>query len=101
MSMQNQERLLQVLLRPHSSEKGAIIAEKNRQFIFKVLPDATKPEIKQAVELLFGVKVDAVQVSNVRGKARRFRQTTGQRKSWKKAYVALKEGYDIDFAGTK
>src|SRR4051794_1250035 len=93
----NQERLLQVLLRPHSSEKAAIIAEKNRQFVFKAVADATKPEIKQAVELLFGVEVETVRVCNVKGKTRRFRQSIGRRKDWKKAYVSLKEGHDIDF----
>jgi large subunit ribosomal protein L23 len=97
----NQERLLRVVLGPHVSEKGAILGEKYRQIVFKVLSDATKPEIKQAVEMLFEVKVSTVQVCNVKSKVRRFKQTMGHRKGWKKAYVALKEGYDINFTGTK
>jgi len=97
----NKEYLLQVLLKPHLSEKSTITAEKHRQFVFKVLPDATKPEIKQAVEMLFNVKVDSVRVCNVKSKERRFKQLLGRRKGWKKAYVALKEGHDIDFVGTK
>jgi len=97
----NQERLLQVIHKPHLSEKGTILADKFRQVIFKVASDANKHEIKDAVEMLFNVKVNSVQVLNVKGKSRRFKQFLGQRKSWKKAYVALKEGYDIDFTGTK
>lgn len=97
----NQERLLQVIHRPHVSEKTTLIGEKHRQFAFEVASDATKPEIKQAVELLFEVQVTAVRVCNVKKKARRFKQVLGYRKGWKKAYVALKEGYDIDFTGTK
>jgi large subunit ribosomal protein L23 len=96
----NQERLLKVLLGPHISEKSTQVAEQHRQIIFKVLRDATKQEIKSAVELLFdGVQVNAVRVLNVRGKVRRFGQIIGRRKAWKKAYVSLKEGSDIQFAG--
>jgi len=98
---QKQERLLQIIHRPHISEKATNIAEKNNQFVFQVASDATKDEIKQAVELLFEVKVEHVRVCNVRGKVRNFKQVTGQRKGWKKAYVALKEGQDIDFVGNK
>ncbi len=96
-----QARLMQILQRPHTSEKTTIIAEKYNQFVFHVVPDATKIEIKQAVELLFEVKVESVRVCNVKSRVRRFKQTIGQRKGWKKAYVALKEGQDINFVGTK
>lgn len=97
----NQEHLMHILMRPHLSEKSTMSAEKYRQFVFKVLTSATKPEIKQAVEMLFDVKVESVRVCNVKGKIRRFKQLLGRRKGWKKAYVALKEGYDIDFSGLK
>ena len=94
-------RLMQILRAPHLSEKATIIAEKHRQFVFKVSPDATKDEIKKAVELMFEVKVQNVRVCNVKPKARTFKQIAGQRKGWKKAYVALQEGQDINFTGTK
>ena len=97
----NQERLMKVLLAPVVSEKGSRLADTNRQFVFKVLPGASKPEIRRAVELMFDVKVTAVQVSNVRGKAKRFGQTLGRRAGWKKAYVTLAEGHDIDFMGAE
>ena len=95
----NQERLMKVLLSPHISEKGTNIAEKNRQFIFRVASDATKPEVRGAVELMFDVKVDAVQIANMKGKKKRFGQMEGKRSGWKKAYVTLAEGQDIDFLG--
>lgn len=97
----NQERLMKVLLGPHVSEKSTKIGDRYRQIVFKVAADATKPEIKQAVEQLFNVQVDGVRVNNVRGKTRRFGQITGRRKDWKKAYVSLKEGFDISFAGSE
>lgn len=93
----NQERLLQVLLAPQISEKATYVADKNEQVIFRVASDATKPEIKAAVELLFKVQVESVQVLNVKGKVKRFRQTTGRRKGWKKAFVCLKPGQEINF----
>ena len=93
----NQERLMKVLLSPHISEKSTRLADKNNQVTFKVLPNATKQEVKTAVELLFKVKVTGVQVMNVKGKKKRFAQTIGRRKDWKKAYVTLREGDDIDF----
>ncbi len=96
-----QERLLQIILRPHLSEKTAIAGDKHRQFAFKVSATANKHDIKQAAEMLFNVKVDTVRVCNVRGKERRFKQMVGHRKGWKKAYVSLQEGYDIDFTGIK
>ena len=95
----NEQRLYQILRAPHVSEKGTRLADSSNQFIFDVLTNATKPEIKQAVELAFKVEVEAVQVLNVRGKMKRTGKFPGQRKSWKKAYVKLKEGHDIDFVG--
>jgi large subunit ribosomal protein L23 len=96
----SQERLMKILLAPLVSEKTARIADSNRQYAFKVVPDATKPEIRRAVETLFDVKVTSVQVANMRGKVKRFGQTLGKRSNWKKAYVTLAEGQDIDFAAT-
>jgi large subunit ribosomal protein L23 len=92
-----QERLLQVLLAPQISEKATFIAEKNEQIVFRVAADATKPEIKAAVEQLFKVEVESVQVLNVKGKLKRFKQVTGYRKGWKKAFVSLKAGQEINF----
>lgn len=94
----NQERLLQVILAPQVSEKSTMIADKHEQVAFRVATDATKPEIKAAVELLFKVQVDSVQVVNVKGKVKRFGRTIGRRKDWKKAFVALKPGQEISFA---
>ncbi len=93
----SQERLLQVLLAPQISEKATYVADKNEQVVFRVVSDATKPEIKAAVELLFKVQVDAVQVLNVKGKVKRFGKGVGQRKGWKKAFVCLKPGQEINF----
>lgn len=93
----NKERLLQVLLGPVISEKSTVAADANRQYVFKVVPDATKPEIKKAVELLFEVKVENVRVVNIKGKKKRFGQVMGTRNSVRKAYVQLAEGADIDF----
>lgn len=97
----NEEKLYQVLLSPHISEKGTIAAEKNNQVIFKVLPAATKTQIKAAVEKLFNVEVDRVQVSNVKGKRKSMGRIAGVRSDWKKAYVKLKPGHDIDFLDSK
>lgn len=97
----NTERLLKVIKAPVISEKSTRVADESKQFVFKVLKDANKREIKGAVELLFKVEVDAVQVSNVTGKRKAFRQSLGKRSDWKKAYVKLKEGFDIDFAETE
>ena len=94
----NQERLMQVLLAPVVSEKSTFVAEKNEQVIFRVAQDATKPEIKAAVELLFKVQVKSVQVANVKGKEKRFGRFIGRRRHWKKAYVCLKPGQEINFA---
>ena len=92
----NQERLMQVILAPVVSEKSTRVADKYQQVVFKVAGDATKPEVKAAVELLFNVKVDGVQMLNVKGKAKRFGRFTGRRSDWKKAYVSLVEGQEID-----
>jgi large subunit ribosomal protein L23 len=89
---------MNVLVAPHVSEKSARAAEAGNQFVFRVRTDATKPEIKAAVELMFEVKVDAVQVVNVAGKAKRFGARHGRRSDFKKAYVRLAEGQTIDFA---
>ena len=94
----NQERLLQIILAPQISEKSTYVADKYEQVAFKVASDATKPEIKAAVELLFKVEVDSVQVLTVKGKAKRFGRMMGRRKDWKKAYVCLKPGQEITFA---
>jgi large subunit ribosomal protein L23 len=93
----NQERLMQVLLAPQISEKATYVADKHEQVVFRVATDATKPEIKAAVELLFKVEVEGVQVANVKGKVKRFKGTTGRRKGWKKAFVSLKPGQEINF----
>jgi large subunit ribosomal protein L23 len=99
--MSGKERLMTVLLAPHVSEKGARIAEKANQIVFRVRRDSTKPEIKAAVELMFEVKVDGVRVVNVGGKTKRFGGRPGRRSDWKKAYVSLAEGQTIDFAGVE
>jgi large subunit ribosomal protein L23 len=97
----NQEKLFHVILAPHVSEKSTRVADKNHQFVFEVRRDASKPEIKQAVEKMFSVQVDSVTVVNVRGKIKRSGKTPGRRQDWKKAYVSLKPGQDIDFAGVE
>ena len=94
----NQERLLQVLLAPQISEKATFIADKNEQVVFFVTSDATKPEVKAAVELLFKVQVDSVQISNLKGKVKRFGRSIGRRSNAKKAFVCLKPGQEINFA---
>lgn len=94
----NSERLMTLLLAPVISEKGTYIADKHEQVIFRVAQNATKPEVKAAVELMFKVDVESVQISNVRGKQKRFGQHVGRRRNWKKAYVSLKPGQEINFA---
>ena len=96
---EHQERLMNVIYTPHLSEKSTIVAEESNQIVFRVRPDATKAEIRQAVELLFEVKVDDVTVMNVRGKIKRHGGTSGRRAAWKKAYVKLAPGSQIDFLG--
>lgn len=95
----NAERKYQVILAPHVSEKASGIAEyKKKQIVFKVLPCATKGEVKEAVEILFKVKVDSVRVLNVKPQKKMFGRIAGTRKAWKKAYVSLQEGFDINFS---
>ncbi len=94
----NQERIYKVLLGPVVSEKSAMAGEKGNQVVFKVATDASKLEIKAAVQALFDVKVESVRVMNVKGKTRRTRFGVGRRSDWKKAYVRLEQGQDIDFA---
>lgn len=95
----NEERLMTVLLAPHVSEKTAMAADTNNQHAFKVLPNANKSEIKQAVEKLFEVKVASVNTINMSGKRKRFGRRQGKRSDWKKAIVTLEPGHDIDFGG--
>jgi large subunit ribosomal protein L23 len=96
----NQERMYQVLLVPHVSEKSTLLADANNQHVFKVATDATRSEVKQAVEELFKVKVDKVRIVNVKGKSKRFGGRMGKRSDMRKAYVTLSPDNDIDFAGT-
>jgi len=93
----NKERLMKVLLAPVVSEKSAVAGEAG-QVVFKVATDATKPEIKRAVETMFDVNVEQVRVVKVKGKNKRFGALQGRRSDWKKAYVRLQEGQDIDFS---
>jgi len=95
------EQLMNVLLAPVVSEKSTMIGDKANQVVFRVTDAATKPEIKAAVELLFKVKVSAVKVANVKGKEKRFGRTIGRRRSWRKAYVCLAPGQEINFASVE
>lgn len=94
----NQERIFQVLVGPHISEKAAIVADASNQYVFKVAVDATKAEIKKSVEQLFKVKVSDVNTLKVKGKTKRNRYGSSTKPTWKKAYVRLAQGQDIDFA---
>jgi large subunit ribosomal protein L23 len=95
----NPERKYQVIVGPHVSEKASGLAElSKKQIVFKVLPTATKNEIKEAVEFLFKVKVDSVHVLNVKPQKKMFGRVAGTRKAWKKAYVSLQSGFDINFS---
>ncbi|MDD4977532.1 MAG: 50S ribosomal protein L23 [Gallionella sp.] len=97
----SQERLMKVLLAPQISEKATFVAEKNEQVVFRVATDATKPEIKAAVEMMFKVSVDSVQVACVKGKVKRTGRFVGRRNNWKKAYVCLAAGQEINFAASE
>ena len=97
----SQERLMKVLLAPQISEKATHVADKNEQVVFRVVTDATKPEIKAAVELMFKVSVDSVKVVNVMGKVKRIGRVMGRRNDWKKAYVCLAAGQEINFAANE
>jgi len=94
----NQERIMSILLAPHVSEKASLAADRG-EFVFKVAKTATKLEIKKAVELMFDVKVENVSTAVMKGKTKRTGQISGRRSDWKKAYVSLAEGQDIDFVG--
>jgi len=97
----NIDQLMNVVLAPVVSEKSTFVADKNRQYVFRVADHATKPEIKAAIELMFKTKVENVTVLNVHGKDRRFGRTLGRRRNWKKAYVRLAAGQEINFAATE
>ena len=97
----NRERIFQVLFGPHVSEKAAIVADSSNQYVFKVAADATKTEIRQSVEQLFKVKVDDVTTLKVKGKVKRNRYGFSKKPTWKKAYVRLERGQEIDFASTE
>ena len=92
------DRLMQVILAPIVTEQATFVAEKNQQVAFRVIADATKPEIKAAVELLFKVEVESVQVLNRKGKVKRFGRFVGRRRHERKAYVSLKDGQEINLA---
>lgn len=94
----NEQRVFQVLRYPHISEKAAILGDASNQHVFKVATDARKEEIKEAVEQLFSVKVARVRTVNVKGKSKRQGSRTGKRSDWKKAYVSLEQGHEIDLA---
>lgn len=93
----SEERLISLIQAPHISEKSSVAAERRREFVFQVLNQANKAEVKKAIELLFGVEVEKVTTLNVKGKQKNFGRRSGKRKGWKKAYVTLAEGQDIDF----
>lgn len=95
----NQERLLQIILSPHMSEKAAVGKEKNNIYVFAVIKTATKPEVKEAIEELFKTKVASVHILNVKTKPKRFRNIQGKSKAWKKAYVTLEQGQVIELGG--
>lgn len=95
----NDEKLFHVILAPHVSEKSSRLADKHRQIVLEVRRDASKPIIKRAVEKLFKVQVESITVTNVKGKVKRTARTEGRRRDWKKAYIRLKPGQDIDFLG--
>ncbi|MDX8380230.1 MAG: 50S ribosomal protein L23 [Gallionella sp.] len=97
----SQERLMNVLIAPQITEKATYVVEKHDQVIFRVSTDATKPEIKAAVEFMFKVNVVAVQVACVKGKVKRSGRFVGRRNNWKKAYVCLASGQEINFAASE
>lgn len=93
----NEERMLNIILAPYISEKTSVLGDKNNQYAFKVMPNANKVEVKQAIEKLFNVVVDKVRIMNVKPKTRRTRNGVGKISGWKKAYICLAKGHDIDF----
>lgn len=94
----NEERIFQILIKPHISEKTSILGDVANQAVFRVAGDASKAEIKAAVEQMFNVKVDNVRTAHVKGKTKRQGQRRGKRSDWKKAYVSLQQGHEIDLA---
>ncbi len=98
-NMSKQERLMKIILAPHVTEKSAIVADSHSQYVFKVAKDSKKPEIKDAVEFLFNVNVKSVSTINMKGKTKRFGMNFGKRNDWKKAFVTLEEGQEIEFSG--
>ncbi len=97
----NELRLMEVLKAPHVSEKAALAAESGNQYVFRVATDATKGEVRKAVEKMFDVKVEQVRVLNVKGKTKRFGARLGKRSDWRKAYVRLVEGQEIEMLGAE
>lgn len=93
----NRERLMKILQEPRVTEKSTMLGDKYKQFVFRVIKDADKHEIKQAVEFLFEVEVESVRTATIKGKQKRYQQAIGRRSNWKKAYVKLKPGFDIDY----
>lgn len=100
-ALASQERLMQIIIGPHISEKSTAAAQDSKQVVLRVRPDATKPEIRKAVEFLFEVKVESVSIVRMRGKSKRFGARRGQQSGWKKAYVRLAPGQDLDFIGAE
>jgi large subunit ribosomal protein L23 len=100
-SAAHQEKLMQILLGPHVSEKATAVAESNKQIVFRVRLDATKQQVRRAVESLFEVEVTNVTIARMPGKRKRFGTRLGTRAGWKKAYVRLAAGHDIDFTGAE
>ena len=94
----NEERMYQILKMPHISEKSALLGDSAGQAVFKVSTDASKAEIKEAIEQLFNVKVSDVRTANMKGKSKRMGMRHGKRSDWKKAYVSLEQGHEIDLA---
>ncbi len=94
----NQLELMKILMAPVISEKSTRLADTENRYVFKVRRDASKPQVKKAVELMFDVQVESVQLMNVKGKAKRFGRMLGKRPDWKKAYVRLKAGQEIDLS---
>ena len=101
MSLNREARLLQVILAPQVTEKATMVADKHEQVVFRVVKDATKDEVKAAVEMIFKVQVDSVNMIVVKGKVKRFGRSIGRRSDWKKAYVCLKPGQQIGFAAAQ
>jgi len=96
----NEQRIYEVIRGAHISEKATVVADKANEFVFKVSKDATKPEIKQAIEKIYSVAVKKVTILNVKGKVKRTWRGQSRKPNWKKAYVCLEQGHDIDFAST-